>query len=84
MNKESSKLFTPLNIRSLEFKNRIFVSPMCQYSANDGVPNNWHTVHLGTRAVGGASLVMAEGSKLIEAAFNFNFVSDGLIPEQFR
>ena len=65
MNKESSKLFTPLNIRSLEFKNRIFVSPMCQYSANDGIPNNWHTVHLGTRAVGGASLVMAEASAII-------------------
>ena len=60
MNKESSKLFTPLNIRSLEFKNRIFVSPMCQYSAEDGTPNNWHLVHIGGFAVGGAGLVFTE------------------------
>ena len=65
MNKDSSKLFSSLDIRSIRFKNRIFVSPMCQYSAEDGVPNNWHNVHLGTRAIGGASLVMAEASAVV-------------------
>jgi 2,4-dienoyl-CoA reductase-like NADH-dependent reductase (Old Yellow Enzyme family) len=57
-----SKLFSPLRIREIEFKNRIFVSPMCQYSAIDGVPTPWHFVHLGSRAVGGAALVMVEAS----------------------
>jgi 2,4-dienoyl-CoA reductase-like NADH-dependent reductase (Old Yellow Enzyme family) len=59
-----SKLFTPIQIRDLKIKNRIFVSPMCQYSAEDGVANNWHLVHLGTRAVGGAGLVMAEATAI--------------------
>ena len=57
-----SKLFTPLKIRSIEFKNRIFVSPMCQYSSDDGMPNDWHLVHLGSRAVGGAAMVMVEAT----------------------
>ncbi|MBY0370244.1 NADH:flavin oxidoreductase/NADH oxidase [bacterium] len=57
-----TKLFSPLSLRGLTFKNRIFVSPMCQYSATDGVPNDWHLVHLGSRAVGGAALVMAEAT----------------------
>jgi 2,4-dienoyl-CoA reductase-like NADH-dependent reductase (Old Yellow Enzyme family) len=57
-----AKLFTPLKLRELEFKNRIFVSPMCQYSAEGGIPNNWHLVHLGSRAVGGAALVMVEAT----------------------
>jgi 2,4-dienoyl-CoA reductase-like NADH-dependent reductase (Old Yellow Enzyme family) len=57
-----SRLFTPLKIRALEFRNRIFVSPMCQYSAKDGVPNDWHFVHLGSRAVGGAALVFTEAT----------------------
>jgi 2,4-dienoyl-CoA reductase-like NADH-dependent reductase (Old Yellow Enzyme family) len=57
------KLFTPLSIRGVTTKNRIAVSPMCQYSAkNDGHPTPWHLVHLGTRAVGGAGLVMAEAT----------------------
>ncbi len=56
------KLFLPLTLRNLQFKNRIAVSPMCQYSAVDGHPNTWHLVHLGSRAVGGAALVMAEAS----------------------
>jgi 2,4-dienoyl-CoA reductase-like NADH-dependent reductase (Old Yellow Enzyme family) len=56
------KLFSPLKIRKVEFKNRIFVSPMCQYSSEDGLPNDWHLVHLGTRAVGGAALVMVEAT----------------------
>ena len=57
-----TKLFTPLKLRELEFKNRIFVSPMCQYSAEGGIPNQWHLVHLGSRAVGGAALVMVEAT----------------------
>jgi 2,4-dienoyl-CoA reductase-like NADH-dependent reductase (Old Yellow Enzyme family) len=57
-----SKLFSPIRLRSLEFRNRVFVSPMCQYSAADGVPTHWHLVHLGSRAVGGAGLVMAEAT----------------------
>lgn len=57
-----AKLFTPLKLRNIEFKNRIFVSPMCQYSAEGGIPNTWHLVHLGSRAVGGAALVMAEAT----------------------
>jgi 2,4-dienoyl-CoA reductase-like NADH-dependent reductase (Old Yellow Enzyme family) len=57
-----SHLFTPIQLRGLTVKNRIFVSPMCQYSCKDGVPNEWHLVHLGSRAVGGAGLVMCEAS----------------------
>ncbi len=57
-----SYLFEPLEIRSLRFRNRIFVSPMCQYSSDDGMPRDWHLVHLGSRAVGGAALVMVEAT----------------------
>ena len=59
-----SHLFTPITLRGETIRNRLFVAPMCQYSANeqDGVPTDWHMVHLGTRAVGGAGLVMAEAS----------------------
>ncbi len=57
-----STLLSPLKIRELQFRNRIFVSPMCQYSAKDGVPNDWHFVHLGSRAVGGAGLVITEAT----------------------
>lgn len=57
-----AKLFTPFQLRDVTFKNRVFVSPMCQYSAVDGMPNNWHMVHLGSRAVGGAGLVMVEAT----------------------
>ena len=57
-----NKLFSPLKIRSVELKNRIAVSPMCQYSSNDGMPNDWHLVHLGSRAVGGAGLVFTEAT----------------------
>jgi 2,4-dienoyl-CoA reductase-like NADH-dependent reductase (Old Yellow Enzyme family) len=56
------KLFHPLHLRQLEFKNRIAVSSMCEYSAVEGHPTTWHMVHLGSRAVGGAALVMAEAS----------------------
>lgn len=57
-----TNLFQPLKIRSIELKNRIAVSPMCQYSSVDGFANDWHLVHLGTRAVGGASLVFTEAT----------------------
>lgn len=57
-----TQLFSPLTLRSITFRNRIFVSPMCQYSSVDGMPNDWHLVHLGSRAVGGAGLVMVEAS----------------------
>lgn len=57
-----SKLFEPLKLRGVEIRNRIFVSPMCQYSCIDGLASDWHLVHLGSRAVGGAGLVMAEAS----------------------
>ena len=57
-----SKLFTPLQMRTLTLRNRIFVSPMCQYSCHDGLADEWHLVHLGSRAVGGAALVMAEAT----------------------
>jgi len=53
-------LFAPLTLRGLTLANRVVVSPMCQYSATDGVPDDWHLVHLGARAVGGAGLVLAE------------------------
>lgn len=57
-----SKLLSPIKVRGLELKNRIVVSPMCQYSAMDGAPNDWHLVHLGSRAVGGAALVFTEAT----------------------
>jgi 2,4-dienoyl-CoA reductase-like NADH-dependent reductase (Old Yellow Enzyme family) len=57
-----SRLFTPLTIRSVTLRNRIFVSPMCQYSSENGFPTEWHLVHLGSRAVGGAGLVMQEAT----------------------
>ncbi|WP_207427860.1 NADPH dehydrogenase NamA [Pedobacter sp. SYSU D00535] len=59
-----SSLFTPLKIRDVELKNRIVVSPMCQYSSEDGFANDWHLVHLGSRAVGGAGLVIAEATAI--------------------
>ncbi|UIO98617.1 NADH:flavin oxidoreductase/NADH oxidase [Halobaculum sp. CBA1158] len=55
-------LFSPLTLRDTEIPNRVFVSPMCQYSAPSGAPTDWHLVHLGSRAVGGAGLVMAEAT----------------------
>lgn len=57
-----SNLFSPLKIKSVELRNRIAVSPMCEYSATDGFANNWHLVHLGSRAVGGAGLVIVEAT----------------------
>jgi anthraniloyl-CoA monooxygenase len=53
-------MFTPLRLRGVELQNRVVVSPMCQYSAVEGEPNDWHLTHLGSRAIGGASLVFTE------------------------
>src|SRR6266480_819178 len=58
-------LFDPLTIRDLTFANRVFVSPMCQYSSRDGFANDWHFVHLGSRAVGGAGLVLTEATAVL-------------------
>ena len=57
-----SDLFSPYQLRKISFRNRIWVSPMCQYSSDDGMPTDWHLVHLGSRAVGGAGLVMVEAT----------------------
>lgn len=57
-----SVLFSPYTLKSITFRNRIFVSPMCQYSSRDGLATDWHLVHLGSRAVGGAGLVMVEAT----------------------
>jgi 2,4-dienoyl-CoA reductase-like NADH-dependent reductase (Old Yellow Enzyme family) len=55
-------LFSPLTLREITFRNRVVVSPMCQYSSEDGLATDWHLVHLGSRAVGGAALVFAEAT----------------------
>jgi len=55
-------LFEPLTLRSITLPNRVGVSPMCEYSSDDGFANDWHLVHLGSRAVGGAGLVMTEAT----------------------
>ena len=57
-----SQLFSLIQLKSIILKNRIVVSPMCQYSATDGFANNWHLVHLGARAIGGASLIIQEAT----------------------
>src|SRR3954463_420674 len=55
-------LLEPLTIRGVTLRNRIVVSPMCQYSAEEGLANDWHLVHLGSRAAGGAALIMVEAT----------------------
>lgn len=55
-------LLSPLSLRSLSLRNRIAMAPMCQYSAEEGMANDWHLVHLGSRAVGGAGLVIVEAT----------------------
>ena len=57
-----SLLFSPITIKNITLKNRIVVSPMCEYSSIDGFANNWHLVHLGSRAVGGAGLIITEAA----------------------
>lgn len=60
-----SHLFSPLQLRDVHFRNRIAVSPMCQYSSQDGKANDWHLVHLGSRAIGGAGLVLTEAAAVV-------------------
>lgn len=55
-------LFEPLSQRGVTFRNRIAVSPMCQYSSTDGYANEWHLLHLASRAVGGAGLIITEAA----------------------
>jgi 2,4-dienoyl-CoA reductase-like NADH-dependent reductase (Old Yellow Enzyme family) len=61
----ASHLFSPLQLAGVTFANRVFVSPMCQYSSEDGFSNDWHLVHLGSRAVGGAALVFTEAAAVL-------------------
>jgi 2,4-dienoyl-CoA reductase-like NADH-dependent reductase (Old Yellow Enzyme family) len=61
----SSNLFSPIQLAGITFPNRVFVSPMCQYSSEDGFSSDWHLVHLGSRAVGGAGLVMTEAAAVL-------------------
>jgi len=60
-----SKLFEPITLRSLTMRNRVWLAPMCQYSATDGVPHDWHLVHLGARATGGFGLIMTEAAAVV-------------------
>ena len=64
-----SQLFSPITLRDVTARNRVWVSPMCQYSAVDGVPNDWHLVPLGSFASGGAGLVFTEASDATPAAY---------------
>jgi 2,4-dienoyl-CoA reductase-like NADH-dependent reductase (Old Yellow Enzyme family) len=61
----SPLLFSPLQLRGLSLKNRVVISPMCQYSASDGMPDDWHFVHLGKMATGGAGLVFTEAAAVV-------------------
>jgi anthraniloyl-CoA monooxygenase len=73
-------MFAPYRLRGLELANRVVVSPMCQYSAVDGTPNEWHLVHLGSRAVGGAGLVIAEMTN-VSAEGRISFGCAGIYSE---
>src|SRR5215470_12768217 len=57
-----NKLLSPLTIKGITLKNRVIMSPMCQYSSDDGFANDWHFVHLGSRAVGGAAMILTEAT----------------------
>ena len=63
----TTSLFAPLSLRGTRIPNRVMLSPMCQYSAEDGMANDWHRIHLGSRAVGGAGLVMTEATAVTPA-----------------
>src|SRR5215218_5252077 len=58
----AAHLFSTIKLRGVELRNRIAVSPMCEYSSRDGLANDWHMVHLGSRAVGGAGAVLTEAA----------------------
>ncbi|MGC1415891.1 MAG: NADH:flavin oxidoreductase/NADH oxidase [Candidatus Acidiferrum sp.] len=74
------KLFSPLRLREIELKNRIVMSPMCEYSAKEGHPQAWHLVHLGSRAIGGAGLVFTEATA-VEARGRISAVDTGIYGE---
>lgn len=74
-------LFRPLPLRELTLKNRLVVSPMCQYSAQGGVPNDWHLVHLGRFAIGGAALVFTEATA-VEAEGRISYADTGLYNDE--
>ncbi len=74
------KLFSPLRLREIELKNRIVMSPMCEYSAKEGHPQAWHLVHLGSRAIGGAGLVFTEATA-VEARGRISAVDTGIYDE---
>src|SRR6202012_5667780 len=84
----SHSLFAPFQLRSVTFQNRIGVSPMCQYSAHDGFANDWHLVHLGGRAPGGAALGRAAGARAgsalapgaRKASMSSPFIGEKLVP----
>jgi 2,4-dienoyl-CoA reductase-like NADH-dependent reductase (Old Yellow Enzyme family) len=63
-----SRLFSPIQLSGVTVPNRVFVSPMCEYSSEDGFSNDWHLVHLGSRAVGGAGLVLTEAAAVLPEA----------------
>ena len=65
-NTDTPLLFSPLTIGGVTLKNRIVISPMCQYSAQDGLANDWHSVHLGQFALGGSGLVFCEAAAVEE------------------
>ena len=85
---EPVHLFSPLQIREVRLRNRIGVSPMCQYSSRDGHANDWHLVHLGSRAVGGAAIVLTEASAVLPegriSAGDLGIWSDDHIPTLSR
>src|SRR6516164_7198832 len=78
-------LLSPLTIRGVSFRNRIAMSPMCQYSARDGFANDWHLVHLGSRAVGGAALIMVEATAVTaEGVFHRETLGSGKMSTSSR
>lgn len=68
---EMKNLYSQIKIRELSLRNRIVVSPMQQLSASDGIPQNWHMVHLGSRAVGGAGLIITECTAVSPTGRNY-------------
>jgi 2,4-dienoyl-CoA reductase-like NADH-dependent reductase (Old Yellow Enzyme family) len=79
-----TRLFDSFRLRQLNFRNRVFMAPMCQYAAHDGHPSDWHLVHYGARAVGGVGLVMIEATAVAPEGRitpgDLGFWSDGHIP----
>ncbi len=65
MSQHRSHLFSPIQLAGITIPNRVFVSPMCEYSSHDGFSDDWHLVHLGSRAVGGAGLVITEATAVL-------------------